>query len=204
MKQKLLLLSLASLIFASCSTTLERKVPAAFGGSWNSEAKKTTASQIDIDTKEQFAKSEDLKVNENISVKQELNSNSNSEIYLLDLKEENEKHTISRTSKLKTSIRGKFIQPMVTKFVKKIDNIKEKGKLASDSSGASSTFSIVSLILGILGLFVFSWLLGPLAIIFGALGLSRGGKGLAIAGLILGIIDLVLWIFLYLLILASL
>lgn len=49
-------------------------------------------------------------------------------------------------------------------------------------------FSITSMILGIVGLFVFSIPCGVLAIVFGAIGRKKGGKGFATAGLILGII----------------
>ncbi|HEX2902209.1 MAG TPA: DUF4190 domain-containing protein [Jatrophihabitans sp.] len=60
-------------------------------------------------------------------------------------------------------------------------------------------FAIAGLVCGIVGIFVANIILGPLAIIFGGIGLSRAnrggsGKGMAIAGIILGIIDIVLWI----------
>jgi hypothetical protein len=53
--------------------------------------------------------------------------------------------------------------------------------------------AIASLVCGIIGLLVFGIILGPLAVIFGGVGLSRAnrgasGKGMAIAGLILGLI----------------
>jgi len=54
-----------------------------------------------------------------------------------------------------------------------------------------------SLICGIVGLLLFGIILGPLAIIFGAIGLGNAnknpigaGKGMAIAGLVLGVVDL--------------
>lgn len=51
-------------------------------------------------------------------------------------------------------------------------------------------FGIASLVCGIVGLFLFSIVLGPLAIIFGGVALNRREKtkGLGIAGLVLGII----------------
>lgn len=61
-------------------------------------------------------------------------------------------------------------------------------------------FAVASLICGLAGLVLFSIILGPLAIIFGAIGLAKAnknpvgaGKGLAIAGLVFGVIDLVLF-----------
>jgi hypothetical protein len=53
--------------------------------------------------------------------------------------------------------------------------------------------SLVGAVLGLIPLlFFFAWILGPLGLVFGAIGwknarAGRGGKGLAIAGVILGI-----------------
>lgn len=57
--------------------------------------------------------------------------------------------------------------------------------------------AIAALVCGIVGLLIANIILGPLAIIFGAIGLSRANKGaprknMALAGLILGIIDIVI------------
>ena len=49
--------------------------------------------------------------------------------------------------------------------------------------------SIASMVLGLVGLFLFAIPCGILAIIFGLVGKKKGGKGFATAGLILGIID---------------
>lgn len=60
--------------------------------------------------------------------------------------------------------------------------------------------AIAALVIGIIGLLVLQIILGPLAIIFGAVGLNfaknnnGSGKGLAIAGLVLGIVDLLLFV----------
>lgn len=62
------------------------------------------------------------------------------------------------------------------------------------------TSAILSFIFGIVGLFIAAIIMGPLAIIFGIVGLSRidnnpsiyKGKGFAIAGLILGIVSLII------------
>jgi len=58
--------------------------------------------------------------------------------------------------------------------------------------GGGPGMGIAALCCGILGFFFLPFLLGPLAIIFGALGLKNSGKGMAIAGLILGIIQVLL------------
>jgi Domain of unknown function (DUF4190) len=71
---------------------------------------------------------------------------------------------------------------------------------AGSAAGTRSNgLAIASLVCGIVGLIIFAPILGPLAIIFGAVGLSRaksgaGHRGMAIAGLVLGVIDVVLWI----------
>ena len=60
--------------------------------------------------------------------------------------------------------------------------------------------AIASLVLGIIGLFLFGVIAGVLAIVFGALARKEidrdptlGGHGMATAGLVLGIIGVVLW-----------
>lgn len=59
--------------------------------------------------------------------------------------------------------------------------------------------AIASLVVGLIGLILFPIILGPLAIIFGGVGMgfanknNGSGKGLAIAGLIIGIIDLLIF-----------
>ena len=63
----------------------------------------------------------------------------------------------------------------------------------------TSGMAIAALVLGIVGFFLN--ILGILAIIFGAIGMSQtgrnknlGGRGMAIAGLVLGIIDILFWV----------
>ena len=61
----------------------------------------------------------------------------------------------------------------------------------------SRGFSIASMILGIVSLIIFAIIAGPLAIIFGAIGISKEGKNaMAIAGIILGVIGIIAWMFL--------
>ena len=75
---------------------------------------------------------------------------------------------------------------------------------ASPSSYApqqSNGLAIAGLVCGLVGLLFFSVILGPLAIIFGGVGLSRANrgaphKGMSIAAIVLGIIDLVLFVIL--------
>jgi Zn-dependent protease with chaperone function len=57
----------------------------------------------------------------------------------------------------------------------------------------SNRDGLISLICGIVGLFVLAPILGTVAIVFGVRG-RRWGSGQALAGMILGIIDLVLWV----------
>ena len=59
-------------------------------------------------------------------------------------------------------------------------------------SGGGGGWGIAAIACGFVGLFVAPLLLGPLAIIFGAIGLKKDLKGLAIAGLILGILELLI------------
>jgi hypothetical protein len=63
----------------------------------------------------------------------------------------------------------------------------------------SNGMAIAGMVCGIVGILIFSVILGPLGIIFGGIGLSRAnagasGRGMARAGIILGIIDIVLFV----------
>lgn len=59
----------------------------------------------------------------------------------------------------------------------------------------SNSLAIASLVCGIIGLFIFEIVLGPLAIVFGGLGLRAARRrGFALAGLIFGIIDVLVLI----------
>ena len=63
----------------------------------------------------------------------------------------------------------------------------------------SNGLAIAGLVCGLVGLLFFSVVLGPLAIIFGGVGLSRAKngaphKGMSIAAIVLGIIDVILFI----------
>ena len=98
---------------------------------------------------------------------------------------------------------NQILKSIPQQFKNKAENIKKNAAFQS-SSGGGNGFSIASLVLGILGLFRYGLLFGPLAIIFGIIGLNREGRGMALAGLILGIIDIILWLVLILLILIPL
>lgn len=63
----------------------------------------------------------------------------------------------------------------------------------------SNGLAIAGLVCGIVGVFLFNVILGPLAVIFGATGLRnsrRGARhhGMALAGVILGVFDIILFV----------
>ena len=65
--------------------------------------------------------------------------------------------------------------------------------------GGGNGLAIAGLVCGIVGLFVLNIILGPLAVIFGGIGLARanrgaGNRGMALAAVILGIADVVLFV----------
>ena len=64
------------------------------------------------------------------------------------------------------------------------------GKKKSAVTGAG----VASLVMGIIGLIVFAIILGPLAIVLGAIAWSKDNDKLGLAGLILGIIDVIAWL----------
>ncbi len=79
-----------------------------------------------------------------------------------------------------------------TKSDKKVFKIREKFRTETPESDPSKNWAaIASLPVGIVSLLVAGVLLGPTAIVFGAIGLKSEKKGLAIAGLVLGIIGVI-------------
>lgn len=76
------------------------------------------------------------------------------------------------------------------------------GSSATSSGSRTNGLAIASLCCGIVGLFFLNMVLGPLAIIFGAVARRqasvKNGAGMAKAGIILGIVDVVLWLVLLL------
>jgi hypothetical protein len=59
--------------------------------------------------------------------------------------------------------------------------------------------AIAGLVCGLVGVLLFNFILGPLAIIFGGIGWSRAAhgakhRGMSIAAVVLGVFDIVLWI----------
>jgi hypothetical protein len=70
---------------------------------------------------------------------------------------------------------------------------------APTARSGSNGLAIAGLVCGIIGLVIFNFILGPLAIIFGAVGLRKASQGavhggMAWAGLVLGIIDGLLFV----------
>lgn len=73
-------------------------------------------------------------------------------------------------------------------------------KIAADEDKKMEAFAVVGFVSGLVGLFVFGYVLGAVAIVFSAISLIRikkapaekKGKGLAVTGLIIGIVDIVL------------
>ncbi|GGV58500.1 hypothetical protein GCM10010277_61280 [Streptomyces longisporoflavus] len=67
---------------------------------------------------------------------------------------------------------------------------------AASSGSRTNGLAIAGLACGVVGIFIFSIVLGPLAIIFGAVALRqkavKGSGGMAKAAIILGIVDVIL------------
>jgi hypothetical protein len=71
------------------------------------------------------------------------------------------------------------------------------GEVAARRGG--NGLAIAGLVCGLVGLVFFSVVLGPLAVVFGGVGLSRanrgaGGRGMAIAAIVLGVVDILLFV----------
>ncbi len=69
------------------------------------------------------------------------------------------------------------------------------------AASRSNGLAIAGMVCGLVGLLLFAVVLGPLAIIFGGIGLSRAKSGaphrnMALAGIILGVVDIALFVIL--------
>ena len=78
------------------------------------------------------------------------------------------------------------------------DTAMSTGQQTGAPARTGNGLAIAGLVCGIVGLLFFNIILGPLAIIFGGVGLSRAKrgaphKGMSIAAIILGIVDLVVF-----------
>ncbi|HWG15163.1 MAG TPA: DUF4190 domain-containing protein [Streptosporangiaceae bacterium] len=72
------------------------------------------------------------------------------------------------------------------------------GNAPTTRSGANG-LAIAGLVCGVIGLFLFNFILGPLAVIFGGVGVRKasqgaGHRGMAWAGVVLGIIDVLIFV----------
>ncbi|MEE1836592.1 DUF4190 domain-containing protein [Streptomyces sp. SP17KL33] len=71
------------------------------------------------------------------------------------------------------------------------------GSSSATSGSRTNGLAIASLVCGIIGIFFFNVVLGPLAIVLGAVGLRqagvKGGGGMAKAGIVLGVVDLIIF-----------
>lgn len=223
MKKQLLMYTIAGLFLASCSSTIERNATA-FGGGWGMSEKKET-SQVkesndgknqttEKDRAEKLTENSVEAPNQNALVilntprtsQAETNnkefSTSNNPTISHVVENGNSVSDASFKEKEVSKKSSKVSKTIANHFKRKIEKIKKSASQVGSSSGGGKGFAITSLVLGILGLFVLGILFGPLAIIFGAIGLNRGEGGMAVAGLILGIVDLLLWLILLLLVLS--
>ena len=73
------------------------------------------------------------------------------------------------------------------------------GNSAATRSG-SNGMAIAGLVCGIVGIFLFNIILGPLALVFGGVGLRNarrsgaGHSGMAVSAIVLGVVDIVLFV----------
>ena len=216
MKKHLFLYAIAGLFLASCSSTIERN-NTAFGGGWGISENK----QMFVIPQNESVKGNSL-VNEKSNALQssstksiDQNATNSTNVATTDNPESSNvelqigktqgprNQFVSVINKSGSKNANQILKSIPQQFKNKAENIKKNAAFQS-SSGGGNGFSIASLVLGILGLFRYGLLFGPLAIIFGIIGLNREGRGMALAGLILGIIDIILWLVLILLILITL
>ena len=217
MKKHLLLYAIAGLFLASCSSTIERNTTA-FGGGWGISENK----QMFVIPQNESVKGNSL-VNEKSNALQssstksiDQNATNSTNVATTDNPESSnvelqigktqgpQNQFVSVINKSGSKNANQILKSIPQQFKNKAENIKKNAAFQS-SSGGGNGFSIASLVLGILGLFsYYGLLLGPLAIIFGIIGLNREGRGMALAGLILGILDIIIWLWIVLFIILAL
>ena len=216
MKKHLLLYAIAGLFLASCSSTIERNTTA-FGGGWGISENK----QMFVIPQNESVKGNSL-VNEKSNALQSSSTKSidqnvtkSTNVAITDNQESSnvelqigktqgpQNQFVSVINKSGSKNANQILKSIPLQFKNKAEKIKKSAALQM-SNGGGNGFSIASLVLGILGLFRYGWLLGPLAIIFGIIGLNREGRGMALAGLILGILDIIIWLCIVLFIILAL
>ncbi len=216
MKKHLLLYAITGLFLASCSSTIERNTTA-FGGGWGiSENKQmfvipqneSVKGNSLVNKKSNALQSSSTKsIDQNATNSTNVATTDNPESSNVELQigktQGPQNQFVSVINKSVSKNTTQIFKSIPKQFKNKAEKIKKSAALQM-SNGGGNGFSIASLVLGILGLFRYGLLLGPLAIIFGIIGLNREGRGMALAGLILGIIDIILWLVLILLILITL
>lgn len=100
-------------------------------------------------------------------------------------------HVLGRRLKLTERIAFSIAKRKLARQLKRQDQ---------DAAPTTNGMAVAGFVCGVVGLFLFGIVLGPLAIIFSAIGLSKSNKegrplrGLAIAGLVLGIVATLGWI----------
>lgn len=216
MKKHLFLYAIAGLFLASCSSTIERNTTA-FGGGWGiSENKEMYVNPTNESVNGNSFVNEKSNALQSSSTKSiDQNATNSTNVVITDNPESSnvdpkigktqgpQNQFVSVINKSISKNANQILKSIPKQFQNKADKIKKSTALQM-SNGGGNGFSIASLVLGILGLFRYGWLLGPLAIIFGIIGLNREGRGMALAGLILGIIDIIIWLLIVLLIILTL
>jgi hypothetical protein len=216
MKKHLLLYAIAGLFLASCSSTIERNTTA-FGGGWGiSENKQmfvipqneSVKGNSLVNEKSNALQSSSTKsIDQNVTKSTNLAITDNPESSNVELQigktQGPQNQFVSVINKSGSKNADQILKSIPLQFKNKAEKIKKSAALQM-SNGGGNGFSIASLVLGILGLFRYGWLLGPLAIIFGIIGLNREGRGMALAGLILGILDIIIWLLIVLFIILTL
>lgn len=215
MKKYLFLWAVAGLILSSCSSTIERN-STAFGGGWGISEKKemyvksknewvevnSLSEQKSIALERGSTKTLDQHATKSTNISKTVKPEPLNVVPQRGKTQGQQNQFVSINNKNVSKNANQILKSIPKQFKNKAEKIKKNAALQS-SNGGGNGFSIASLVLGILGLFRYGLLLGPLAIIFGIIGLNREGRGMALAGLILGIIDILIWLVIIMLVLLT-
>ena len=203
----------ATIMFGSC-TMEKRKYLSGYNVQWKKGNPNSPKTELASKANESLTKkSEPIKIetSENETIKNDnvtTESNDNLIASVADnqiIVSQKDKNIFVPSNNELSSNKEKQVKPTLKSEFKKGAKMIASYSDDPKTNGSALTGFILSLV----GLFLFGFILGVLAIIFSAIGLGKikkdsskwKGKGLAIAGLIIGIIDIIGWLILIALIL---
>lgn len=205
--KQLLFTGLATMLILSSCTMEKRVYMSGYHIEWNKS--KHNSESKEIASNDNGKQAEQNQIGTVVQVENESNTVENSATVSEDnitasvdnhqlILPEKEKLNLFSSQKVKTADEEKQTKPSLKSEFKK----GAKMILANGDEPKKNGMAIAGFVCSLVGLFLFGFITGVLAIIFSAIGLGKikkdpskwEGKGMAIAGLIIGIVDIIAWV----------